>query len=218
MSDLSAGRSWRSGLQRAGFSEPLDTGFFVRPADQVAPDLLGCGLFSLVDGVLTGGRIVETEAYLGREDEGSHACTKGMTARNAVMYGPPATVYVYLTYGVHHMLNLVCEPEGVAGAVLVRAIEPLAGVEAMAARRRRRGRGLASGPGRLAQALGVDLADNGSALGQGRLAVAARTGDAGPVTRTGRIGLSRGHEAQLRFFLAGDPFVSSGKLGPVRSR
>ena len=115
-------------LRAASESKPT---FFDRSPELVAPELLGALLVSTAGGVETGGRIVETEAYLGRDDPGSHAATRGITKRNAVMYGPPGSAYVYFTYGNHHMLNLVCEPEGVAGAVLIRAIEPLLGIEVM---------------------------------------------------------------------------------------
>lgn len=210
-------------------SDPLDTwcevmpasamlpeAFFARPAEQVAPELLGKVLLSRVGGVPTGGRIVETEAYLGSHDPGSHAATRGMTKRNAVMYGPPGRAYVYFTYGNHHMVNLVCEVEGVAGGVLIRAIEPEVGVEEM---RRRRGRPdpeLTNGPGKLAEALGVDLRDNGSELGVGRLAVFDGPRPVEPVAISGRVGLSAGHELDLRFYLEGSASVSKGRTGPLR--
>ena len=195
----------------------LGLGFFDRDPARVAPDLLGCVLASTAGDVLTAGVIVETEAYLGAADPGSHAATKGMTRRNAVMYGPPGTVYVYFTYGNHHMINLVCEREGVAGAVLIRALEPVAGIESMSARRG--GRALAelcSGPGKCAQALGVDLSDNGSPLGSGHLQVY----DDGRCVRndirtTGRVGLSSGHEMLLRFYVQGSTFVSRGRMGQI---
>lgn len=205
---------WPASLPEVGPLEPLPTVFFDRPTPEVARNLLGAVLLSRADGAVAGGRIVETEAYLGSADEGSHAATRGVTKRNAVMYGPPGTVYVYFTYGVHHMLNLVCEPDGVAGAVLLRAIEPIVGLEAMAARRGRAAAvALASGPGRLTTALGVDLADNGTRLGEGRLAVFAGAAPREEVVATGRIGLSRGHEAELRFHLAGNACVSAARPG-----
>ena len=92
-------------------------------------------LLTRAGGVLTGGRIVETKAYLGKDDQGSHAATRGVTKRNRVMYGPPGRAHVYFTYGNNHMLNLVTEQEGNAGAVLIRAIEPLFGLETMLVRR-----------------------------------------------------------------------------------
>jgi DNA-3-methyladenine glycosylase len=195
----------------------IEADFFDRSPEVVAPELLGTLLVSTVGGVETGGLIVEVEAYLGSHDAGSHAATRGITKRNAVMYGPPGSAYVYFTYGNHHMLNLVCESEGVAGAVLVRALEPLLGIEVMSGRRRGLPlRDLCSGPGKLAAALGVDLADNGSALGEGRLSV--YYGERPPptqVARSGRIGLSSGHELDLRWYVEDSAFVSRGKPGPL---
>jgi DNA-3-methyladenine glycosylase len=170
-----------------------------------------------VGGVLTAGVIVETEAYLGADDPGSHASTKSVTPRNAVMYGPPGRAYVYFTYGNHHMLNLVCGPDGVAGAVLIRALRPIVGVEVMTARRHGRTlRELCSGPGKLASALGLDLSDNGSVLGVGRIAVYDGDLGAGEVIAvSGRVGLTRGHDLELRYFVEGDPFVSRARTGPL---
>jgi DNA-3-methyladenine glycosylase len=212
--------SLRSALARlaADCGAPLQDSFFERGPAAVAPDLLGRIVVSFVDGVVTGGRIVETEAYLGADDPGSHAATKGMTKRNAVMYGPPGRAYVYFTYGNHFMLNIVCEPDGVAGGVLLRAFEPLIGIDAMSRRREGRDvRELANGPGKLAAALGIDLSDNGSRLAEGRLAVL----EGEPIPReriaiTGRIGLSRGHELDLRFLDAVSRAVSPGRTGPLR--
>ncbi|MDI6900136.1 MAG: DNA-3-methyladenine glycosylase [Anaerosomatales bacterium] len=197
-------------------ARPLGATFFARDTRIVARELLGCVLVSDAEGARTAGRIVETEAYLGNDDPGSHAATRGVTARNRVMYGPPGRAYVYFTYGNHHMLNFVTEVDGVAGAVLIRALEPLVGLEVMAARRGR-SRGLCDGPGKLAQALGVDLADNGAQLGDGKLTVYAGTGVSGTVKTTGRVGLSAGHELELRFLLAGNEHVSKGRTGPRSS-
>ena len=183
----------------------------------MAPDLLGCILTSVAGGQPTAGRIVETEAYLGSHDPGSHAATKGVTARNAVMYGPAGHTYVYFTYGNHHMLNVVCEPEGIAGAVLIRALEPIFGLETMAARRGGRPVGqLADGPGKLAAALGLTLADNGIALGEGALQVYAgqrRVGES--VGTSGRIGLRDGADLPYRYYLVDDPFVSKARTGAL---
>jgi len=202
------------------FGQPLQPEWFDRDPLEVSRDLLGCVLVSLVDGELTAGRIVETEAYLGAHDPGSHAATKGITARNAVMYGRPGSVYVYFTYGNHHMLNLVCLKEGTAGAVLIRALEPILGIESMMLRRP--GRPLAelcNGPGKLAQALGLDLSDNGSLLGKGRLHVYAGSGSGlGEVVTSGRVGLTNGHELPYRFYLKQSRFVSRGRVGPLMKR
>jgi DNA-3-methyladenine glycosylase len=208
----------------------LPPGFYERDAPTVAAELLGKLVMSTAGGEVTGGRIVETEAYLGSHDAGSHAATKGVTKRNSVMYGPPGHAYVYLTYGNHHMLNLVTEPQGVAGAVLIRALEPTVGLEAMRLRRaaRRRGPGrplpdrdLANGPGKLAASLGLDLTHNGTSLdGSAAVAVYDVGAAVGAVATSGRIGLTSGHELELRFFLPGNPYVSTGRTGasPPRVR
>lgn len=195
----------------------LGAAFFERDTASVARELVGCLLVSVKGGVTTGGRIVETEAYLGADDPGSHAATRGITARNAVMYGPPAHAYVYFTYGNHHMLNLVTERDGTAGAVLIRALEPLLGIDVMVARRAgRMDRELASGPGKLAAALGLDLSDNASTLGRGAVRVFEGSVVQGTVETSGRIGLSAGHDLRLRFYLRDCVYVSKGRLGPPR--
>src|SRR3712207_8134102 len=140
-------------------NDPLPRAYFARSVHDVAPELLGVTL--LVDGV--GGTIVEVEAY-DQTDPASHGF-RGRTARNAAMFGPPGHAYVYRSYGVHWCLNLVCEEEGVASAVLVRALEPTRGLEEMRARRGVHDvRGLCSGPGRLCQALAVTRAHDGLPL------------------------------------------------------
>jgi len=199
------------------FGAPIEAPFFDRAPEFVAPDLLGALLVSTAGGVATGGRIVEVEAYLGSQDAGSHAATRGITKRNAVMYGPPGLAYVYFTYGNHHMINLVCSPEGTAGAVLIRALEPSVGVELMTERRRGLAvRELCNGPGKLAAALGIDLTDNGSVLGEGRLSVyyGERPASAN-IGSSGRIGLSQGHELELRWYVKNSAYVSRGRMGPV---
>lgn len=202
------------------FGAPLEQCFFKRHPLEVARDLIGRVIASDAPGARTAGLIVETEAYLGFDDPGSHASTRGVTARNAVMYGPPGSVYVYFTYGNHHMLNLVCEPEGVAGAVLIRALEPIHGIDVMAKRRGgRQLHELCNGPGKLAQALGVDLTDNGSMLGVGRLQVYAGLRPRRPKLRvSGRVGLREGHELPFRVYEADSRFVSRGRTGPSRPR
>lgn len=202
-----------------GFGSQLAEAFFDRDTVTVAEELLGCLLVSRAGGAITAGRMVETEAYLGEYDAGSHASTKGVTPRNKVMFGPPARTYVYFTYGNHHMLNLVTEPEGVAGAVLVRAVEPVLGVDIMGERRGgSRGRGLTNGPGKLAAALGLDLSDNDARLGEGRVAVfegGLRLGER--IARSGRVGLSAGHELALRRYIEDNEYVSKGRTGPPRA-
>lgn len=200
----------------------LPQSFFARSTPVVARELLGAVLVTRIGGVLTAGEIVETEAYLGEDDPGSHAATRGITERNRVMYGPPGHAYVYFTYGNHHMLNLVTEPEGLAGAVLVRAIRPVSGAAAMSDRRGgRAGVDLTNGPGKLASALGIDRALNGAALGD---EIAVYEGTSIPreaVGVSGRVGLSSGHDLPLRFFVRDEQYVSKGRTGPrapVRAR
>lgn len=184
---------------------PLDAGFFGRSALEVAPSLLGCSL--LVDGA--GGLVVETEAYH-QDDPASHSF-RGPRGRAAVMFGPPGTLYVYRSYGLHWCMNLVCGPEGRGEAVLLRALEPTRGLDAL--RRRRPAieddRLLCAGPGRLTQALGVDGTLNGvSALeAAGRVRMAAAV-EAPEVVRGPRIGISRSVDEPWRFGVAGSAFLS----------
>ena len=177
----------------------LTADFFERDAPVVARALVGVTLF--VGGV--GGRIVETEAY-DANDPASHSF-RGPTRRNASMFGPPGRAYVYRSHGLHWCLNFVCGSGG--AAVLIRALEPLAGVDAMIARRGlSESRLLCAGPGRLCQALGVDGAFDGRALDRAPFALAgasAREIVAGP-----RIGIARGVETPWRFCLAGSAFLS----------
>lgn len=176
--------------------------FFARSVHEVAPELVGATL--LVDG--TGGRIVEVEAY-DPGDPASHGF-RGPTARNRAMFGPPGHAYVYRSYGVHWCLNLVCGPEGSAEAVLVRALEPLAGVERMRARRRLEpARLLCAGPGRLCEALGVTGAHDGLPLDHPPFALGGAAGDVTVVTGP-RVGITRATEFPWRYGLAGSPFLS----------
>jgi DNA-3-methyladenine glycosylase len=180
----------------------LDRDFFARSVHEVAPDLIGATL--LVDGV--GGPIVEVEAY-DHEDPASHGF-RGRTARNASMFGPPGHAYVYRSYGVHWCLNLVCEEEGTPAAVLLRALEPVHGLERMCARRRTRNpRLLCAGPGRLCEALGVGLEHDGLALDAAPFELASRT-EAVDVAAAPRIGITRAAEMPWRYVLAGSAFLS----------
>jgi DNA-3-methyladenine glycosylase len=180
----------------------LPADLFARSVHEVAPALIGVTL--LVDGV--GGRIVEVEAY-DREDPASHGY-RGLTERNASMFGPPGRAYVYRSYGIHWCLNLVCESEGVPNAVLVRALEPTHGLEAM---RERRGlddpRLLCSGPGRLCQALAVTREHDGLPLDRAPFELLAPDGPAEVVSGT-RIGISRAAELPWRYGEAGSRFLS----------
>jgi DNA-3-methyladenine glycosylase len=176
--------------------------FFARSVHEVAPDLLGVTL--LVDGV--GGPIVEVEAYH-HEDPASHGFG-GRTARNASMFGPPGRAYVYRSYGIHWCLNFVCEEEGAASAVLLRALEPRHEADAMRARRRLHDqRLLAAGPGRLCQALGVTRDHDGLRLDEAPFELRPR--ETVPEIVSGpRIGITRARELPWRFAVAGSPFLS----------
>jgi DNA-3-methyladenine glycosylase len=180
----------------------LSRAFFGRSVHEVAPELIGAIL--LVGRV--GGRVVEVEAYH-HTDPAAHSYN-GPTARNAVMFGPPGFAYVYRSYGIHWCLNFVCEPKGSASAVLIRALEPTAGIPTM---RRRRGvidgRLLCSGPGRLCEALGITDAYNGLALDQPPFAIFART-DAAEVIAGPRIGITKAVEQPWRYGLKGSRFLS----------
>lgn len=181
-------------------------------AARIAPALLGGRLVSTLGGERTSGRIVEVEAYTGLDDPASHAARRiGRTTRNEAMFGPSDTAYVYRIYGLHWCLNVVVAEEGVPEAVLVRALEPLEGLEAMA-RRRGRDRDLASGPGRLTQALGVDGSLDGHPLAQPPLRLELpRSGDRpAQVGVSGRIGIRQARDWPLRFFEVGSPHLSRG--------
>jgi DNA-3-methyladenine glycosylase len=175
---------------------------------EVAPELVGCTL--LVDGV--GGRIVEVEAYDGT-DPASHGYG-GPTARNRAMFGPPGHAYVYRSYGLHWCLNLVCEDEGIAAAVLLRALEPTHGLEPMFERRRMNDRRLlCAGPGRLCQALGVTGAHDGLALDEPPFVIIVPTEEPPEVVAALRVGITRAAERPWRYGLAGSRFLSR-RLAP----
>jgi DNA-3-methyladenine glycosylase len=176
--------------------------FFVRSVHEVAPELVGATL--LVDGV--GGRIVEVEAY-DHEDPAAHGY-RGRTARNAAMFGPPGHAYVYRSYGIHWCLNLVCEEEGTASAVLLRALEPTCGLDAMRARRGVADpRLLCSGPGRLCRALGVTREHDGLPLDDLPFRLDARE-EPVEVVAGARVGITRAAELPWRYALAGSRYLS----------
>jgi DNA-3-methyladenine glycosylase len=179
---------------------PLPRSFFANSPLEVGPLLLGKVLCHEREGVLTSGRIVEVEAYLGSEDPASHAY-HGMTRRNRVMFGPPGHAYVYFTYGKHFCVNAVTDREGVPSALLIRALKPLAGIEAMKERRlRNKERDLTSGPGKLAQALAIDARANGLDLTRRPLWIGDDGGGSGlPYEITRRIGIERGVDLPYRF-------------------
>jgi DNA-3-methyladenine glycosylase len=196
---------------RAG--RPLSRSFFERPSPEVAPDLLGRVLVRrLPSGVTVAVRIVETEAY--QEDDPASHSYRGRTPRTEVMFGRPGHLYVYFTYGMHFCMNVVTGLEGEGSAVLLRAGEPLAGVDEM---RERRGvddvRLLCSGPARLCQALGVARAENGADLVRGST-LGLREGTPVPAARIAasrRVGIRSGVERPWRFVERGDPFVSRAR-------
>jgi DNA-3-methyladenine glycosylase len=193
----------------------LPADFYARPVLEVARELIGC----TVEHAGVAGVIVETEAY--HESEPACHAFIGLTPRTETLFGRPGRAYVYRSYGVHVLLNAVCEPEGVGAAVLIRALAPVAGVEAMRVRRHRlaaRSRGdrplreqdLCSGPGKLTQALGVRLSENASDLSSGPVHIRARSGDwrDPPVVEGTRIGITRAVELPWRFCAAGNDHVS----------
>jgi DNA-3-methyladenine glycosylase len=181
--------------------------FFARPTVTVARALLGCYLVHDSPQGQVIGRLVEVEAYCGPRDPASHAFRR--TRRSGVMWGPPGTAYVYLSYGAHACVNVVTEAVGRPGAVLLRALEPVQGIALM---QRRRGGGdllhLASGPGRLTQAMGITLAHNQADLVAGPLYVARGNGAVGPIATTSRIGISVATDRPWRFVVRGSPFLS----------
>ena len=182
--------------------KPLKRTFFARSVHEVAPDLIGATL--LVKGV--GGIIVEVEAYH-HTDPAAHSF-RGPTPRNRIMFGPPGFAYVYRSYGIHWCVNFVCEQEGSASAVLIRALEPTHGIAAM--RRRRRSddaRSLCSGPGKLTEALGITDKHNGFALDAPPIALYARTTE--PEIAAGvRIGITKAIDLPWRYGLTGSKFLS----------
>ena len=178
--------------------------FFDRSVHDVARDLIGCRLF--FDGV--GGTIVETESYE-RDDPACHAYV-GLTDRTEVLFGPPGFAYVYLSYGIHSLLNAVCEPEGEAAAVLIRALEPTARLETMRARRGDRPDvELCSGPGKLTEALGIGLERNGADLAADPFLLLLPQPDwSGRIITGPRVGITKAVERPWRFTLEGSSFVS----------
>ncbi len=188
---------------------PLPRRFYLRPARAVARDLLGCVLVSRRGRTLTAGRIVETEAYLGPNDEASHAAFR--PGSRALFYGEGGFAYVYLNYGMHRCLNAIAGPAGRPGCVLIRALEPVLGLRTMARRRgvARDAARLLTGPGNLTRALGVTLVENGADLTAGRLTIEPpdRPRDFRIVSGP-RVGITRSVELRLRFWIAGNPSVS----------
>jgi DNA-3-methyladenine glycosylase len=190
------------GADHAGARIGVD--FFERSVHTVARELIGCRLF--FGGI--GGTIVEVESYE-RDDPACHAYV-GLTERTKVIFGPPGRAYVYLSYGIHSLLNFVCEPDGEAAAVLVRALEPTAGLERMRARRprARSDLDLCSGPGKLTEALGVTLAENADRLDRDPFLLLPPQGDPPEVVTSPRVGITKAVDNPWRFTAAGSRYVS----------
>ena len=195
--------------RRSRWGAALPASFYDRDTEQVARDLLGAVLRHTTPDGVASGRIVETEAYLGEHDLACHAAA-GLTARTRWLYGAPGTAYVYFIYGVHWCFNAVTRAVGSPSAVLVRALEPLEGVELMRERRGDvRDRDLTNGPGKLCEALGITGAMNGLPLRRG--AIEILRGEPVPQARvaiTARIGITKSAEWPLRWFVADNPYVS----------
>jgi len=209
---------------RPAIELPLPPDFYVRDPVSVSRDLLGKVLLRRGKGKIRSARIVEVEAYLGARDLAAHSAA-GRTARNSVIFGPPGRAYIYFIYGNHYCLNISCQPEGQAGCVLVRALEPLAGMKQMARARgipwrndcnTREMKALTSGPGRLAQAFAITRdSDNGADLTDARsgLWVASDGYRVEKIITTPRIGITKAVDLPLRFLIAGNPFVSGKRVG-----
>jgi DNA-3-methyladenine glycosylase len=195
------------------FGRILPRSFYARSAVEVSRDLIGK---VLVHGPAAG-IIVETEAYLGGEDLAAHSA-RGITPRTRVIFGPPGHAYVYLIYGVYECLNLVAERDGHPGCVLIRALEPVAGVDVMKARRGAEGRlhQLANGPGKLTLAMGITRRHNGADVTRGSLVVRrpASTSEI-EIEVTPRIGITQSADLPLRFVMAGNEFVSGRRKRPI---
>lgn len=195
-------------MERHGIRAPekviLPRKFYERPTIEVARDLLGK---VLVHGPVAG-MIVETEAYLGGDDLASHSAV-GITNRTRVIFGPPGYSYVYLSYGVHDCLNIVAEPDGKPGCVLIRALEPVKGLEEMRARRpkARSDRDLTNGPGKLTQAMAITRKHSGIDMTHGALIVRNSSGSF-EITVTPRIGITKCADLPLRFLIKGNRYVS----------
>jgi len=182
--------------------------FYNRPTLKVAKDLLGKYLVVDKNGTKLSGKIVETEAYRGHYDPASHAYG-GMTPRNRIMFGEPGRAYVYFTYGMYYCLNIITERKGFPAAVLIRALEPIEGIEIMRRRRKKEKlEDLTSGPGKLCQAMGVDKLLNGADLIGKTIYAEDRSEAAEKIISTIRIGIDEGKEKKWRFYLKGNRFIS----------
>jgi DNA-3-methyladenine glycosylase len=198
----------------------LPRSFYLHPPDEVSRNLLGKLITHKFEGERLTGRIVELEAYFGMDDPASHSFV-GKTARNAVLFGPPGIAYVYFIYGMYYCLNVSCEPEGQAGGILIRALEPVQGLETMARLRKlpanAKPRLLTSGPGRLCQALGITRAThNGIDVTSRKSELQFEDDGFRPkkILATPRIGISKAVDLPLRFVIEGNGFVSGKGISP----
>lgn len=209
------------GSPASGRGRVLPASFYDRPTELVARELLGAVLECTTAAGTASGRIVETEAYLGPHDPACHAVA-GRTERTWHLHGPPGRAYIYFIYGVHWCFNAVTREEGHGSAVLVRAVEPVGGLDLMRERRpaARREIDLTNGPGKLCQALGVDGALDGTRLDRRPLRILAGPPvDDGDVDVTARIGITQAAEWPLRWLVRGNPYVSAARPGtPGRRR
>ena len=200
-------------MTRGASRRVLGAAFYARPTEDVARDLLGCVLEHRTPTGITRGRIVEVEAYLGPDDPACHSA-RGWTERTRHLHGPPGRAYVYRIYGLHWCVNAVTREVGHGSAVLLRAVEPLEGIDLM---RRRRGavpdRQLARGPGNLCQAFGITGAEDGTSLSRAPLRILAGdpVADA-DVALTPRIGITQAAAWPLRFLVRGSPWVSGRRV------
>ena len=206
--------SWKGRMQHSHRAEvstvPLTSAFYARNTVTVAQELLGKILVRELGATVLEGMIVETEAYRGRDDPASHAY-RALTQRNEVMFGEPGRAYVYFTYGMHYCLNITTEPVGQAGAVLIRALQPIKGLAEMKRRRRiEHVKDLSNGPAKLTQAFAVTKALNGYDLTSGKELFVANSfhPERLSITAGGRIGIRSGCEKPWRFFVEGSPYVS----------
>ena len=215
--------SWNRAAAELRKLQPVPRRFYDRDPKLVAPQLLGKILLRREGRKLLAGRIVEVEAYLGESDPASHAF-RGPTDRNRVMFGPPGFAYVYFTYGMHYCVNVTCLEEGTAGAVLIRALEPLAGIEQMAVNRDlnleleadhvRALRALTSGPARLCEALAITRArDDGKdfTASKSDLWIGSDRTQVSEIGVGPRVGITQAADWPLRFYVVGNPFVSGPK-------
>lgn len=189
---------------------PIPREFYERHVVDVSRDLLGKLLVRVYKQKVLVGKIVETEAYRGKDDPASHAY-RGKTPRNSIMFGKPGVAYIYIIYGMYHCLNVIAEPEGNAAGVLIRAIEPLEGIDLMKELRgTEKTKNLTNGPGKLTKALAIDKSFNGMDLTQKNILFIAYPSqkEVFEIVETKRIGIKVGLDKRWRFYIRNNPFVS----------